>query len=81
MKDKIEIPKCKMCGQKLGVFVGMMNGDPLIIGKSDYIEDWPYCVSCMIEHCANTNCLDCEFNKGDYHECKFFGWLKNVDAG
>lgn len=65
------IPVCKMCGRKLGQFVGMLDGEPYIICSSDYIEDWPYCYSCMIEHCCATNCYGCEFNPGDYHNCKF----------
>lgn len=71
------IPVCKMCGQKLGVFVGMMNGKPYIIGTSDYIDDWDYCYSCMIEHCCTTNCFGCKFNPGNYNDCRFFTMKKN----
>lgn len=67
------IPVCKMCGRKLGQYVGVLDGEPYIICSSDYIEDWPYCYSCMIEHCCATNCYGCEFNPGDYHDCKFLG--------
>ena len=72
-----EILVCKMCGRKLGQFVGMMNGEPYIICSSDYIENWDYCESCMIEHCCVTNCLGCEFNPGNYDECKFIDMKRN----
>lgn len=71
------IPVCKMCGSKLGVFVGMINGKPRIIGSSDYIENWDYCYSCMIEHCCTTNCFGCGFNPGDYNNCRFFDIKRN----
>ena len=79
MKSKIEniIPVCKMCGRKLGQCIGMMNGEPYIACSSDYIEDWDYCESCMIEHCCNTNCLGCEFNPGSYNDCRFLTTKKN----
>ena len=73
MEKQIEatVPVCKMCGSKLGQFVGMIDREPYIICSSDYIEDWPYCRSCMIEHCCSVNCFSCEFNPGDYKDCKF----------
>lgn len=77
------IPVCKMCGRELGVFVGMMNGKPRIIGVSDYIDGWDYCESCMIEHCCATNCFGCEFNPGNYNDCRFLGmktyYMENED--
>lgn len=73
MEKSIEniIAKCKMCGRELGQFVGIMNDEPYIVCSSDYIENWPYCKSCMIEHCVITNCLGCEFNPGNYNNCRF----------
>ena len=70
--EKETIPICKMCGRKLGQLIGMMNGEQYIICSSDYIEDWDYCEGCMIEHCCTTNCFGCEFNPGNYNNCKFF---------
>lgn len=66
------IPVCKICGRKLGQFVGMLDGEPYIICSSDYIEEWPYCRSCMIEHCYKINCYECEFNPSNSDECRFF---------
>ena len=71
MDNAIKIPECKMCGRILGQSVG-----PWIICSSDYIEDWPYCDRCMIEHCVETNCYGCEFNPGDYHKCRFLEMKK-----
>lgn len=65
------IPVCKMCGNKLGVFVGMADGEAHIMCSSDYIENWPYCRSCMIEYCTTTNCFGCELNPGDHKNCRF----------
>lgn len=66
------IPVCKMCERKLGQYVGILDGEPYIICSSDYIEDLPYCYSCMIEHCCATNCYECEFNPCNNNECRFF---------
>ena len=71
------IPVCKMCGHKLGQFVGMFEGEPYIICSSDYIKDWDYCESCMIEHCCTTNCFGCRFNPGNYNDCRFIDMKKN----
>lgn len=73
MDKAIQIPECKMCGSKLGQFINPFR----IICSSDYIDGWPYCMSCMIEHCVATNCYGCEFNKGDYHNCQFFYMKQN----
>lgn len=79
MDKQIEdmIPACKMCGRKLGQFVGMLSGEPYIACSSDYIEEWDYCYSCMIEHCCTTNCLGCEFNPGNYNDCRFIDLKRN----
>lgn len=71
------IPVCKMCGRKLGQFVGMMGGEPLIICSSSYIEGWDYCEECMIDHCCTTNCFGCKFNPGSYKDCMFLDMKKN----
>ena len=71
------IPVCKMCGRKLGVFIGTMNGELRIICSSDYVENWDYCYSCMIEHCCTTNCFGCRLNPGNYNDCRFFDMKRN----
>lgn len=73
---EIKIPECRMCGRKLGQLIELTDKDSFIICNSDYIEEWDYCESCMIEHCVNTNCYGCEFNKGNYHDCQFFQMKK-----
>lgn len=67
MSDKIEIPVCKMCGRELAVKVSEHRA----ICVSDYIPDNPYCYSCQIEHCLETNCLGCEMGK--YPNCRHLG--------
>ena len=64
MSNKIKIPVCKVCGRELG----QMIPDYGIICSSDYIQDNPYCRSCQIEHCVETNCLGCEMGK--YPNCR-----------
>ena len=60
-----------MCGRELGQIIVETNEEAYIICSSDYIEDWPDCRSCMIEHCVTTNCFGCEFNPGNYNDCRF----------
>ena len=64
MAKSIEIPVCKMCGRELGVAIS----EHRVICVSDYIPDNPYCLSCQIEYCMETNCLGCEIGK--YPECR-----------
>jgi hypothetical protein len=42
-----------------------------VMESSCNIEDWPICHDCMMEHCRRTNCLGCEYNGGDYKDCRF----------
>lgn len=73
-ESRVHIPHCPVCGQKLGVFVGMQNGKPLIIGTSDYMETFDLCHTCLVEHCMQTNCYKCELRK--YPDCEFLATKK-----
>jgi hypothetical protein len=61
-KPKIEIPKCKICGCKMGVETAVG-----IIMKSCY-NGTDICDDCMLDHCLSTNCLGCKIGK--YPECE-----------
>lgn len=68
---------CRQCGRTLIRAIRLSNGEFRGIYSSDYIDNWPICRSCMIEHCCNTNCMGCEFNQGDYQKCYFFDMKKH----
>jgi len=72
MEAKKYIPVCKNCGVKLGQVINITNEDPFVVCSSDYIENWGYCRTCMIDYCCTTNCLGCDFNTGKYSDCRFF---------
>ena len=38
--------------------------------SSCYIDDWPICHDCMVDHCCQTDCLWCEYGK--YPDCRFY---------
>lgn len=62
---------CSRCGSTLIRATQFSNGEFYGIYSYDYIDNWPICRSCMIEHCCSTNCMGCEFNQGDYQKCQF----------
>lgn len=61
------IQNCKCCGAQ------MVWEHPKIPTKymvsSCNLEGWEICHDCMVEHCAQTNCLNCEY--GQYPGCRF----------
>lgn len=67
----MEIPKCEICNRELAVYVASNGNEDFYCCSSDYIEDFPLCRSCLIEHCCSTNCLGCEHSPSDYHKCRF----------
>ena len=65
---KADMPVCDICGRELAVEISANK----LICSSDYIEGWPTCRSCMSEYCVETHCLGCEYNPGNYKECRFY---------
>lgn len=52
---------CERCGRKL---ITEMPGTPIsyFIGTEDYVGI-SICRRCLVEHCVQTNCLQCEIGK------------------
>jgi len=69
----VTVKSCKVCGCK------MVWENPLLRGhfhaSSCNLEDWDICHDCMVDHCTDTDCLDCEVGK--YPECRFLGLKKH----
>lgn len=64
---------CVMCGSEIVWEHPNISG--LFLSSSDYIGG-DICRSCMEEHCAQTNCLNCEL--GTWPNCPF-QWLKEQE--
>lgn len=62
--------KCSVCGNN--VIIDTPVG---AYRSSDYIDNWDICFSCMLEHCAETSCLKCEY--GNNSNCRF-KWIKQI---
>lgn len=58
-----EVPVCKVCGNPMGVQTAIG-----ILAKSNYLGT-DICRDCMIEHCCNTNCVDCKLE--NYSDCSY----------
>ena len=62
---------CERCGSWLIMKMG--SGDSsYFMASSDYVGG-PICRTCMEEHCAQTNCLQCEIGK--WPDCPY-NWIK-----
>lgn len=65
---------CELCGGSL--IMEIQGGSkPRYIASSEYVGG-PICRSCMEEHCAQTNCLQCEV--GQLPNCPYAWIKKNV---
>lgn len=62
---------CERCGSWLIMKKGDSPG-PYFIASSDYVGA-PICRVCMEEHCAQTNCFQCEI--GQQPDCPY-AWIK-----
>ena len=69
--------RCEVCGAE-SLWEHSTQPD-IIMADSSYLEDWPLCQDCMIEHCVNTSCLAC--NYGKYPDCRFLDmdWYYQYD--
>ena len=57
---------CEHCGSQ----ILYPQEDGRIFCSSDYEPSFPgYCHSCLLEHCLNTNCLQCDLKT--YPTCTF----------
>jgi hypothetical protein len=59
--------RCLECGCKLLFNVPGTDGE--YIASSEYIEEFPYCHTCMVEYCCSQDCETCE--RKDKEECSF----------
>lgn len=64
---------CEWCGSQLTYRIDAFPQGRLM-ASSDYIGG-TICLPCMVEHCAQTNCLQCD--QGVWPECKY-AWIKKI---
>jgi hypothetical protein len=58
---------CKVCGAELIYLLDSNN----YIASSDFVLEFPgWCHSCLVTHCVNTPCEECDLVK-DYRTCTF----------
>lgn len=63
--------RCKACNRKLAI-PHPCDGSRMICSE-DYVEGFPYCKECLIDHCMNTKCSECTVNtkkKCTFHSTK-----------
>lgn len=62
---------CEQCGSKL---IMEMSGalTPYFVGTENYVGI-SICRRCLVEHCVQTNCLQCEIGK--WPDCPY-SWIK-----
>lgn len=69
--NQLEI-RCKECGRRLAI-PHPCDGSRMICSE-EYVEGFPFCRDCLIDHCLNTKCSECTIN--DKKKCTFHSTKK-----
>lgn len=72
MANDTVVTRCEQCGCELAWYNATLDS---AFCSSEYEEDFPgWCHTCLVEHCLQTNCLQCELRK--YPKCSFISMKK-----